>query len=475
MKNFFIFLGFLLLSSTTLLGQGYKINVKVSGLSDSAIYLGYYYGKYQYVRDTAFLDKKGMAVFQTNDTVGGGVYFVVLPKQKYFEIIIDEKREFSLEVDADVSSKSLKAKNSKENSDWFAYKVFIEEKGEKLNTLTNEKKRLEAANKKDSANIISEEIDKINKEVIAYRDKYIETNGKNSLISKIFLATTDVEMPEAPLLEDGKKDSVYLYRYYRNHFWDNIDLTDDRFLRTPLYHNKLDQYFNRVLPQIPDTIIKELDVFIDKVDVNKEVFKYTVWYLTYNYETSQVMGMDAVFCFISDKIYAKNRAFWVSDNVNKKIIDAAEKKKPNLIGKVAPELILLGVDNQLVSLHAVDADYTILFFWDPSCGHCKEETPKLVNYYNNVKNKINLKIYAVCSDTSITKWKKDLQAKKMESFINVNGTHSAKGNYHDLYDVFTTPVIFILDKKKRIIAKRISAEQIEGFLDFYIKHPRFED
>ena len=205
------------------------------------------------------------------------------------------------------------------------------------------------------------------------------------------------------------------------------------------------------------------------------MFKYTVWYLTYNYETSKVMGMDAVFCFIVDKIYTKNRAFWVSENVNKKIIESAEKKKPNLIGKVAPELILLGENNNFISLHSINADYTILYFWDPSCGHCREETPKLINLYNDVKNTMNLKVYAVCSDTSITSWKEDLKAKKMEPFINVNGTQSVKGNYHDLYDIFSTPVVYILDKKKRIIAKRISVDKIKGFLDFYIKHPMFED
>ena len=185
--------------------------------------------------------------------------------------------------------------------------------------------------------------------------------------------------------------------------------------------------------------------------------------------------MDAVFVFIVDKVYRPGDAFWVSENVKNKIIERADKLKPNLIGKVAPELILLGLNNQLVSLHSIPAEFTIIYFWDPSCGHCKVETPKLVDFYNKVKDTLDLKIYAVCSDTNLTTWSNYVAEKKMDAFINVNGTRSAKGNFHDLYDIFSTPVVYILDNKKRIIGKRIPVDQIDSFLNFYRKHPTLKD
>ena len=474
MKKFFVFAALILTLYTLSLAQGYKISIKLNGLSQDTIMMGYYFGKYQYVRDTLVLDKNGKGVFETKDTVGGGIYFIVLPNNNFIEFVLDKEREFSIEADTSNLIKSAKVKGSTDNSAWFAYKVFINDRGEKVDALSKKLKRLQGTGQNDSIKLLEKQIKDINEEVVNYKNKFIDNNPK-SFISKVFSSSREPEIPEIPLLPDGKKDSTFAYRYFRAHFWDAFDLTDDRLLRTPIFHSKLDQYITKVIPQIPDTLIKEIDVIIEKTRANKEVKKYKVWYLTHYYETSQVMGMDAVFVFIVDKVYRPGDAFWVSENVKNKIIERADKLKPNLIGKVAPELILLGLNNQLVSLHSIPAEFTIIYFWDPSCGHCKVETPKLVDFYNKVKDTLDLKIYAVCSDTNLTTWSNYVAEKKMDAFINVNGTRSAKGNFHDLYDIFSTPVVYILDNKKRIIGKRIPVDQIDSFLNFYRKHPTLKD
>ena len=48
--------------------------------------------------------------------------------------------------------------------------------------------------------------------------------------------------------------------------------------------------------------------------------------------------------------------------------------------------------------------------------------------------------------------------------LNVyDGVHY--NNLKDKYDIYSTPVIYILDKNKRIKAKRIDVEQIKPILD----------
>ncbi|PKP05303.1 MAG: hypothetical protein CVU11_01195 [Bacteroidetes bacterium HGW-Bacteroidetes-6] len=454
--------------------QGYKINLKVTGWADTSVYLGYYYGKFQYVTDTTMLDKAGKGVFESSDTVGGGIYFIIMPDKKYFEFILDKDRNLNFETDTTNLVQNLKSKGSEDNSLFFAYQKYIGEQGEAMDKLGKTYTHLKETDNKDSIKMVEEKMKVVNKEVADYKEKFIKDHPK-SFVSKVFNASREPVVPETPILPNGRKDSLFEYKYYRTHFWDNFDLTDDRLLRTPILNNKLDQYFTKVVPQIPDTLIMEIDALIEKARPNKEVFKYIVWYLTHEYETSQVMGMDAVFVFLVDKVYRAGDAFWVSDNVKGKIIDRADKIKPNLIGKVAPELILIDTNNRLVSLHSIEAKYTVVYFWDPECGHCAKETPKLVKYYNDIKDTLGLKIYAVCSDTSLTRWKKGLYEKKMEQFINVNGTRSAEGNFHDLYDIYSTPVVYLLDHKKRIIAKRLPVDQIGTFLEFYKKRPLFTD
>jgi peroxiredoxin len=455
--------------------QGYRITLKTNW-KDTSILLGYYYGKYQYVLDTAKADKTGLAVFEKKDTVRGGIYFFVFPNKKFLEFILDKDRKISFEADTSDLINTMKVKGSEDNVIFNQYQRYVTARGKEVEELSKKLKNLKDKNpKSDSIKILEDKIKALTDEVNTYKNDLVKKYPQ-SLLTKTLIASKDPEIPEnVPMLENGKKDSLYIYMYYRKHYWDNIDLTDDRLLRTPVFHNKLETYFTKVVPQIPDTIIKEADAFIDKVKGNKELFKYVSWYLTYTYETSQVMGMDAVFVYLVDKIYRPGLAYWVSENTRKKIVDRADKIKPNLIGKIAPELVLIDTANNLVSLHSIKAKYLVVYFWDPQCGHCAKETPKLVEYFNRVKDSMDIKVYAVCTDTSLTRWKKGIKEKHMENFINVNGTRTAYGNFHESYDIYSTPVVYILDQRKRIIAKRLPVEQIGSFIIQYDKKPLFKD
>jgi thiol-disulfide isomerase/thioredoxin len=137
-----------------------------------------------------------------------------------------------------------------------------------------------------------------------------------------------------------------------------------------------------------------------------------------------------------------------------------------LIGQKAPNMIMLDTNNQLVSMYNINADYLILLFWDPDCGHCEQEIPKLKEFYDTNKEKYNLEIFSVCSDTSIAKWKQGIIKRKM-NWINVDGPRTLTGDYHEQYDISTTPVIYILNRKKEIIAKHLQTDQIPQFLKNY--------
>ncbi|TLS65165.1 TlpA family protein disulfide reductase, partial [Mariprofundus erugo] len=111
---------------------------------------------------------------------------------------------------------------------------------------------------------------------------------------------------------------------------------------------------------------------------------------------------------------------------------------------------------------------TIIYFWDPQCGHCKKESPKLVEFYNEYAEKLDVEVYTVCADSNLADMKKYIREKKM-NFINVNGPRSYTTDYHELYNIFTTPVIVVLDKNKKIIAKRLVSEQLPEFIENHKK------
>jgi hypothetical protein len=129
---------------------------------------------------------------------------------------------------------------------------------------------------------------------------------------------------------------------------------------------------------------------------------------------------------------------------------------------------MIDTNNLPVSMYSVKADFLILLFWDPDCGNCEQEIPKLKDFYENHKDSLGLKIFTVCSDTSLVKWKSAIRKKKMD-WINVDGPRTLTGNYHEQYDVNTTPVLYILNSRKEIIAKRLATEQLPQFFRNYLR------
>ena len=118
-----------------------------------------------------------------------------------------------------------------------------------------------------------------------------------------------------------------------------------------------------------------------------------------------------------------------------------------------------------VSLYDVKAKYTVLIFWDHGCGHCKKEMPKLVELHKKLKEK-GVQVYAVETEDNPKEWKKFIRENEMQ-FTNVYQPDQYKRAVtKKIYDIYSTPVIYLLDENKIIKAKRIDAEQLSNLIDF---------
>lgn len=440
--------------------KGYEIKVKVSDLKDSVIYLANYFGEKTYLTDTAVVEPGGKFVFEGDEALPGGIYIVAAGKTRLFEFLIEKSQFPVFETSGPDYIKNMKIKNSPENVQFYDYMHFNAGKYQEAEPL---QKLLKGTKNADSTAMLKKRLEDLNKEVEGYKFDFMSKNP-GTLMSNFFNLMREVELPPPPVKADGTRDSVYLYRYYKAHYWDNTDLNDDRLLRTPVFHGKLVQYFDKVILQHPDTLIVNADEMINRVRANKEMFKYFIWYLTNWSETSNVMGFDKIFVHMVETYYMTNQAYWTNATVVENLTKKALKLKKILIGEIAPNMIMLDTAMVPVSMHAINAKYTVLFFWDPECGHCKTESPKLKKMYDDLKTKYNLEVFAICADTNMRKMKEYIH-KNSFNWINVNGPRTITQNYHDLYDVYSTPVIYLLDDKKKILAKRLMTDQLISFLE----------
>lgn len=443
-------------------GSGHEINIKINGLKDSVCYLAGYYGKKQYYKDTSVFDSKGVCTFKGKDNLPGGIYSVILPGNTYFEFIINEQK-FTLETDTSNFVKNMKVKGSVENKLFYEHFNLVANLQKDAEKYKNMLVKLEKRKNSDSTTIVRKKLNQINKQVEDYKLGIIKEYPE-TFLAKLFLAMKDPNIPAPPRDGNGKViDSLFQYKYLKNHFWDNIDFSNDNMLRTPIYHNRMMRFLKKMTAQIPDSINASADDLLQLAQQNDEIFKYTLSKIIYMYETSKIMGMDAVFVHLAEKYYMTNKAFWIDSVQLFKISDRVRSIKPTLIGKQTPPIYnMRDHEGKLIPLYSVDAEYLMLVFWDPDCGHCKKEMPKIKDVYDKYMDK-GLKVYAVCTEVEEDKWLKYLNEHPY-NWINV-ADFELKSPFRDLYDISSTPQVFLLDRDKKIIAKKLNHEQLDRVLE----------
>jgi thiol-disulfide isomerase/thioredoxin len=205
----------------------------------------------------------------------------------------------------------------------------------------------------------------------------------------------------------------------------------------------------------------------------EETFKYTLWYLTRWTETSKVMGMDEAFVYLVENYYMKGMATWIDSAQLEKYIKRARDIAPNMIGQPAMNLLMQDTTGtNTVPLSSVKADYTVLIFWSPDCGHCKKEIPGFDSLYHAALKKYNVKIYAVDADLETDKWKTFIKEHNLgEGWIHVHDPKRVT-NFRSFYDVYSTPTVYLLDDKKVIRGKRIDHNNLLGLIEWLEKRKK---
>lgn len=441
---------------STSYAQGYRIEATIKGMRDSSFVIGHYNrNASQFVpKDTAKADASGKVVFEGKTALPGGLYVILFPgNQKMIELIYSGKEtNFALEADtADVNT-SLKITGSKENELFYDYRK----------ELAKGSKEIEALGKQPTPENQAR-IRTIQEGFGTYRKKLLSENT-GSFTAQLLKMSADPEIPTAPKLANGKTDSMWVFNYYKAHYWDAFDFSDPRIMNTPFLEPKMERYFKNLVVQVPDSIIKDADLIVKKVSVNKDLKAWTVYYITNQYENPKTVGTEAVWVYMANKYYLSGE-MGVSEDVKKRIAEKVATMKDLLVNKTFPALTLTDPAGKKVSVQAIDANYTVLFFFAPTCGHCKEASPVLKAFYD--KNKANgIKVMAISTEHNIEEWKSFVKTYHLEELINGYDALN-QIDFNRKFDVVTTPTIYILDKNKKIIARKMPVEQIEDFLNYY--------
>ena len=442
---------------------GYRIDVQLANYAGDTLKLGYYFGKSQYVRDTTLL-QQGKFIFEGDTALAPGVYLLVIPPDnKFIHILVPEgQQRFSVTVDMNDIVNSARFKGSEENEVYYAYLRELDKRRPRADEL--KKLMVEDSLKKE---VYQKELAGIDEEVRKQQDEVLK-KYPNTFTAMLILANRDIEVPEFEALTEEERQQKK-YEYYRQHYFDHFDLNDPRAMRSGLIQQKIDFFLQKLTYQVPDSQMVAMDYLLGRMDKNPEAFQYYVVHFLNESARSKRMGMDAVYVHLIDTYYATGKASWVDKEQLDKLTGQASVLRPILIGKVAPDMKFYKENGDTVSIHGIKADYTVLFFWDPECGHCKKSIPAVIDFYNAYKEK-GVELLAICTKTGsdISSCWSAIKERGMDIWVNAADQY-LRSRYKLIYDVKTTPQIFILDKEKKIIVKKIAGEDLAPVMEEVLK------
>jgi peroxiredoxin len=446
--------------------DGYEIKIKLTEYNKDTLLLGYQLGDKSYIKDTAVLDKStGFFTFKGSTKLQPGVYLVVMPPENnYFQIMISDKEQhFTLTTSTQEYYKDAKVKNSTDNEVFISYMNYLSEK-------RKEAEGIQAMKAKDSVDT-QKKLENLDKDVKTYQFELAKKHA-GTVAAMLIKSAVEIEMPNFDHIKDATEKQLANYYYYKQHYFDNFDMPNPAMLRSPVLFQRIDYYINKLTPGHPDSIILSLDRVMQMIKPSKETFQfYFVHYLN-EYAKSKLVGYDAIYVHLAKKYIETGQTDEFIEKENKdKIITNANKLFPILIGKTAPNIEVFKEDNSKVSLYGMKSKYKVLFIFDPECGHCQKQSPKLVEFFQKAKDKKwDVKVMTVCTkigDKVGDCWKY-AKEKGFGDLINTVDPYIIS-RYKTLYNVETTPQVFVIDDQNIIRSKGIEASQLEEVLDYIIQ------
>ena len=365
--------------------------------------------------------------------------------------------------------------NSPDNDLFIGYQQYMAVNGKKVDSAQH---ALSSVKTKQDSTALTDLIVKTNKQIKEHRHGIIKQNP-DATLSFLLKMLQEPEVPPASQQPGAKYDSTYAWQYYKSHFWDGINFYDERLVRTPIFESKLDKYFEQVVYPNPDSVNKEIDWMLGYASINEDNQRFLLMKFVNRYLNMKYMWEDAVFVHLYERYFSQKTYPWLTEKGVKTIQDRAYSLMSNILGNPAADIELPDTSGKNITLYGLNSPYTIVVIWDPTCGHCKEIVPKVDSLYERKWKAEGVKIFAMAKETDGTKndWLNFIRAHHIADWANVYYSKAAEKarvdagipGYSQLYDVLSFPTLYLLDKDKRIVAKKLTFDQIDEVLQQKIK------
>lgn len=464
MKKIFVSLSLIALLIPAVWGQKYKMTFVVpkAGPKDTMMYIGQHYRDEFVILDSTRAAEGDTYVFSGRHKWEKGIYALIGQDRKkgLMDFTIDGSQVFmfNLTPGVEMANPQKDIVGSAANQAMYTYINRINQARKQVRDIEQRKKSPDAKVKAEAEH----DMEVLTKEMEAFEKPFITANSKY----RFFQLAAMFNGPEVP---DGVEDKAL---YYRTHYWDGVDFADHSLVYTPDLFNKMNYFFFNVLYYADyDTIARHADRLLDGLEKDTLMMRYVLDYIMPRYyRSTKKIGWDAVWCHLVRRYYLTGKCSWASASEVANKRQSVEFLEQSLIGAMGKELYMADTNqspnpDEWISSHRFPQKYVILWFWDPDCHHCQEQTATLKALYDSLSATGNkpFEVYAVGYEADVTKWKKYVREHQLP-FVNVGGPN-VNIDYQVAYNVHGAPTMIILDQDRRIIMNKVLAtKEILPFL-----------
>jgi thiol-disulfide isomerase/thioredoxin len=434
------------------------LSFQIEGLKNGKITLGHYYGGQAYRIDSVVVANPNEAFTFKREDLKPGLYFLSSGGTRLFDFVVASARDSFTVRGSAAQLNALTAEHSDENTAYFAFEKERKVLEEKITAKEQLLDMVGRATKGDREAMqpVQKELEALYKSgdslAIAFTKTYPST-----LYAQMLLSVRPPEVPKnlKPTLRE-KPNPAYT-RWQRNHYFDHTDFTDERLLYNNFWHSFFDGFFAQHVVPKPDSLIRAMDEVIAKMPRNGAFYRFAVMRLVQFFEQNEAPGADRVFVHLADKYLQKDNTPWLDIATLERLAYKADAHRSNLTGSLAVNIELPDETGKTHTLYEVTAPVTMLVFYSPLCDHCKEMMPKIYQIHLDYSAK-GLQTLALNTDKQHVYWKKFVaqQGWQWLDLASPNGIETLEKQF----SAVNLPVIYLLDKDKRIVAKRVQPDKL---------------
>jgi hypothetical protein len=268
----------------------------------------------------------------------------------------------------------------------------------------------------------------------------------------------DFTLPNVPVVVTDRHES---YKYIALNYWNDFNFAD-----SSAYRQTASQIFTDFLNILQyvdmQTILQSMENMMQKAESDSSAYIRFV-----NICEQYLYGANSP--YRSDELYIPVLQNIINTNLideNHKILAEYRLKMAmkNRTGNQATDFEYTLESGITHRLYDIKTDFVLLFINNPDCNACKEYTER-INASQLIQQVIReelLTVLAVYPDMDLDGWKK-YQTQIPANWINAYDKKLAIRN-DEIYDLRAIPVLYLLDKDKKVLLKDTFVESVEKYL-----------